>query len=640
MMDAEETVVKNLRAVAEKLPTEDALMSKDGTGAYRTLTFREFFELAARFGAGLMDCGVRRGDHVGIISDNRKEWIIANIGILGIGAVDVPRGGDTMPDEVRYILQHSDCAVSLAENGEQLRKILSRKAELPQLVKLIVIDAGFDREAFLREGDPGVEILTFPQVMSRGETVLSRDPQAFRRETDLGKASDLATVIYTSGTTGEPKGVMLTHANFLHNLRTIPRAVHIGPEDIFLSVLPVWHSFERTVEYFVLSRGTALAYSKPIGKILLADMEKVRPTAMASVPRIWEGVKAAVIRNATEHGGIKAVLFRFFVSVGQSRAVLKALVLGRYPRFKRRVLALDFLMAIVPFLLLTPFHALGNLLVFGKVKAKLGGRFRFTVSGGGALPQHVDKFFQAVGVLLLEGYGITEAAPVVSVRLQSRPVFGTIGPLLDEMEMKILDENGRPVPPGHKGVIHLKGPNVMKGYYKRPEKTAEVLTADGWFNTGDLGMVTHKGELKIIGRLKETIVLLGGENVEPVPIEDAIQESPFIDQVIVLGQDQKFLAALVVPNQEEMERYAAHQDISYVAREDLIENPQIIEHVADEINSRVCAARGFREFERVFRFKLISRHFEQGKELSAKQSMKRDVINQVYRKDIDPLFLR
>lgn len=639
-MNTEDTVVKVFRAVAEKLPKEDALMSKDGSGVFQTLSFEEFFRLAGRFGAGLMASGVQRGDHVGIISDNRKEWILANIGILGIGAVDVPRGSDTMPDEARYILQHSDCAVSLVENEEQLRKILSRKADLPLLKTLIVIDEAFDKASFSQGGSLGVEILTFAEIMARGEAVLSHNPEAFRKEVDRGTSTDLATLIYTSGTTGEPKGVMLTHANFLHNLRTIPKAVHIGPEDIFLSVLPVWHSFERTVEYFVLSRGTALAYSKPIGKIMLADMEKVRPTAMASVPRIWDGVRSAVIRNATEHGGIKAALFRFFVSVGQSRALLKSLVTGLYPQFRRRIRALDFLIAILPFLLLTPIHALGNLLVFGKVKAKLGGRFRFTVSGGGALPPHVDKFFQAVGVLLLEGYGLTETAPVVSVRLLAKPVFGTIGPLLAEMEMKVLDENGRPVPPGRKGVIHLKGPNVMKGYYKRPDKTAEVLSADGWLNTGDLGMVTYRGELKIIGRVKETIVLLGGENVEPVPIEDAILESDFIDQTIVLGQDQKFLAALVVPNQEALEKYASHQEISYVTREDLIENPQIIEHILDEINSRVCAARGFREFERVFRFKMITKHFEVGRELSAKQSIKRDVINQIYKKEIAALFAR
>jgi long-chain acyl-CoA synthetase len=282
---------------------------------------------------------------------------------------------------------------------------------------------------------------------------------------------------------------------------------------------------------------------------------------------------------------------------------------------------------------------LGNLLVFKKIKARLGGKFRFTVSGGGALPGYVDRFFQAAGVLLLEGYGLTETTPVVSVRLQHHPVPGTIGPLLAEQQVRMLDpDTGKEVGPGKKGVIHLKGPNVMKGYYKRPDKTAEVLTPDGWLDTGDLGMMTWKGELRILGRTKETIVLLGGENVEPVPIEDTILESEYIDQTMVVGQDQKFLGALIVPNQEALEKYAAHQEIAYLNKEDLLENPQILGKISDEIQSRVCAKRGFREFERVFRFRLLPKHFELGVELSAKQSVKRHVVDTMYAKEIASLF--
>ena len=372
---------------------------------------------------------------------------------------------------------------------------------------------------------------------------------------------------------------------------------------------------------------------------MLADMAAVKPTIMASVPRIWEGVRAAIYRNVNEEGGIKKVLFRFFVAVGKAHATAAALVRGLYPQFTRRFRVTDFLMGILPFILLLPFKGLGNLLVFKKIKARLGGRFRFTVSGGGALPPYVDRFFQAAGVLLLEGYGLTETTPVVSVRLQHHPVPGTIGPLLDELEMKLLDpETGVPVGPGKKGVIHLKGPNVMKGYYKRPEKTAEVLTPDGWLDTGDLGMVTYKGEIRIIGRTKETIVLLGGENVEPVPIEDTILESEYIDQTMVVGQDQKFLGALVVLNDEAIERYATEQEIGWTDKADLLGNPLIMELISDEINSRVCAKRGFREFERVFRFKVLPKHFETGVELSAKQSVKRAVVDKMYAKEIASLF--
>ena len=636
----ENTVPKLLWAVTQRLPDAPALRSKDRSGSWSTLTFRQFASQLECFGAGLLSFGVRRGDHVGLISDNRKEWMISNLGILGIGAADVPRGSDTMPEEAAYILRHADCVVSCAENGEQVKKLASRKQDIPLLRTVIVLDEAFDPASLppaVRES--GLEVLRFSQIMELGRKKLGEDPQAFRREMELGQPEDLATLIYTSGTTGEPKGVMLTHSNFLHNLRTIPKAIHVGPEDCFLSVLPVWHSFERIIDNFVLSMGASLAYSKPVGQVMLADMAAIKPTVMASVPRIWESVRAAIYRNVDEEGGIKRVLFRFFVAVGEAHATASALVRGLYPQFTRRFALLDFIAGILPFLLLYPFRALGTVLVFNKIKARLGGRFRFTVSGGGALPPYVDRFFQAAGVLLLEGYGLTETTPVVSVRLQHHPVPGTIGPLLAEQEAKLRDpDTGAEVGPGHKGVLHLKGPNVMKGYYKRPEKTAEVLTPDGWLDTGDLAMMTWKGELRILGRTKETIVLLGGENVEPVPIEDTILESPYIDQAMVVGQDQKFLGALLVPNQEALERYAEEQEIAWTDKEDLLENPQTLELINDEIQSRVCARRGFREFERVFRFRLLPRHFEVGVELSAKQSVKRHVVDSMYAKEIAALF--
>ncbi|MGA2763116.1 MAG: long-chain fatty acid--CoA ligase [Spirochaetia bacterium] len=634
----EDTVVRTFRAVVRRFPDSVALMSKTRSGEWTSMTFRELGSQFEQFGAGLVDFGVKRGDHVGVISDNRKEWMIANLGILGIGAADVPRGSDTMPDEARYILAHADCSLCLVENTEQLKKILSKKQELPLLKTIIVIEEDFQPEAF-PESTCGAKVLPFRDIMARGKKLLSSDPQAFEREAEKGSPEDLATIIYTSGTTGEPKGVMLTHANFLHNMRTIPRVLNVGPTDIFLSVLPVWHSFERIIDNFALSQGTALAYSKPVGKIMLADMASVKPTVMASVPRIWEGVRSAVYRNVNEEGGIKKALFLFFVAVGKAHATASALVSGRYPQFTRRSFVIDFILGVLPFVLLMPFKALGDLLAFKKIKQRLGGKFRFTVSGGGALPKYVDRFFQAVGVLLLEGYGLTETTPVVSVRLQKKPVPGTIGPLLDELEAKLLDpDTGAQVGPGKKGVIHIRGPNVMKGYYKRPDKTAEVLSADGWLNTGDLGMMTYRGELKIIGRTKQTIVLLGGENIEPVPIEETILESEYIDQVMVVGQDQKFLAALVVPNDEALEAYARHHEIGRVGKENLLENSQILKLISDEINSRVNAKRGFREFERVFRFKILPKHFEVGVELSGKQEVKRHVVSELYRKETASLF--
>jgi long-chain acyl-CoA synthetase len=635
----EDTVVKVIRGVAERMPDQLMLMARDAKGAWQRWTYREFCGLAERFGAGLLDLGVKRGDHVGILSDNRWEWIVADQGILGIGAADVPRGSDTMPDEMRYILRHADVEISLAENAEQLSKILSRKNDLPLLKTVIVIDGAFDPRGF-KEPLQGLKVLAFSEVMDRGTKLLAKEPQAYRKEVAKGTPDDLVTLIYTSGTTGEPKGVMMTNGNYLHNLRTtVPGAITVGPGDVFLSVLPVWHSFERTVEYIVFRNGCTQAYSKLAGKIMMGDMGEIKPTVMASMPRIWESVRATLLRTINEEGGIKKALFSFFLKVGTAHQTCTNLVRGLVPQFTRRSRVLDALLGILPFLLLWPLRALGNVLVFSKLKKRLGGRFRFSVSGGGALPPYVDKFFGAAGILMLEGYGLTETAPVVSVRLEKHPVPGTIGPALAEQEIVLRDpETRQPVGPGKKGVIFVKGPNVMKGYYKRPDKTTEAIGADGFFDTGDLGMITYKGELKIIGRTKETIVLLSGENVEPLPIEDAILESEYIDQIMVVGQDQKFLGALVIANDEALEKWAQREEIAYTSIEDLRDNAQVNELIAEEIGARVNADRGFRIWERVHRFKLLPKHFEVGVELSKTLKLKRNVIEEIYKKEIAEIF--
>jgi len=637
----EDTVVKVIRGVAERLPKQVMLMARDAKGAWQKWTYSEFCDLAERFGAGLLDLGVKRGDHVGILSDNRWEWIVCDQGILGIGAADVPRGSDTMPDEMRYIFKHADVEISLAENADQLSKILSRRNDLPLLKTVIVIDGAFDPRAF-KEPLQGLKVTTFNEVMDRGGKLLAKDPQTYRKEVAKGTPDDLVTLIYTSGTTGEPKGVMMTNGNYLHNLRTtVPNAITVGPEDIFLSVLPVWHSFERTVEYILFRNGATQAYSKLAGKIMMGDMGEIRPTVMASMPRIWESVRATLLRTINEEGGIKKALFSFFLKVGTAHQACANLVRGLVPQFTRRSRVLDFLLGILPFILLWPLRALGNVLVFSKLKARLGGRFRFSVSGGGALPPYVDKFFGAAGILMLEGYGLTETAPVVSVRLEKHPVPGTIGPALAEQDIVLRDpETHKPVGPGKKGVIFVKGPNVMKGYYKRPDKTAEAIGADGFFDTGDLGMITHKGELKIIGRTKETIVLLSGENVEPLPIEDAILESEYIDQIMVVGQDQKFLGALVIANDEALEKWAQKEEVAYTSIEDLRENDQVHELIAEEIAARVNAERGFRIWERVHRFKMIPKHFEVGVELGKTLKLKRNVIAEIYKKEIAEIFAK
>jgi long-chain acyl-CoA synthetase len=636
-----QTIPKLLIKTAETHPEYDAQLTKDDSGQFQPTTYRELVELVKRFAAGLLAAGVSRGDHVGLLSENRAEWFIADLAILAIGAADVPRGNDTVPREVGYILGYAECRTVCAEDAAQTRKILTVRQEIPNLERIIVFDPGEELDALREEAGRKVTIETVSEVYEAGDSYLESHPDAITKEIASGNADDVATVIFTSGTTGTPKGVMLTHNNFLHQVRHVPDLIAVGPGDIWLCVLPVWHSFERIMQYVSLGSASALAYSKPVGKIMLADFQKVKPTWMASVPRIWEAIQSGVERNVKNQGGIKQALFTFFVSVGSSHAHLDNMLKGRLPRFRKRNRVLDAAVAIIPWLLLLPVRALGNLLVFGKIKEKLGGRFVAGISGGGALPAGVDSFFQAAGILLLEGYGLTESGPVLGVRSQKKPVNSTIGPVFPGTEIRIVDEAGGPLPPGHLGLVMARGPQVMKGYYRQPDLTASVLSDDGWLNTGDLGMLTYDNELAIRGRAKDTIVLRGGENVEPLPIEQKLEESPLIDHAILQGQDQRTLRVLIVPNPEALLEAAAEReivpadatyDVSLLSRDEV--NAMYRELVRDLVSGK----NGFRSFERIGRHKLIAGPLAVGDELSQKQEVKRHVIAEKYKSEIDELF--
>jgi long-chain acyl-CoA synthetase len=629
-----------LKKITAEYPHIAAQYMRDENGGFTPRSYQELELEVHRFAAGLKDLGVSRGDHVGLISENRPEWLVADMATLALGAADVPRGNDSMAQELAFILGFSESGTVFVENAEQLAKVASVKDEIKTLKQFIVLDPEFSPEAVADNADlKRMTIHTYGEVIERGVKALERDPQQIAKEIEQGKESDLATIIFTSGTTGEPKGVMLSHRNFMYQIEQIPERISITPGDIWLTVLPVWHSFERILEYVALGSATAQAYSKPIGKIMLADFETVRPQWMASVPRVWEAVRAGIYRNVKNQGGIKLALFNFFLAVGKAHARLTAMLRGLVPDFKPRVRILDAIVAFIPWLLLFPFRVLGNVLVFKKIKARLGGRFIAGISGGGALPPVVDGFFGAAGVLLLEGYGLTETAPVLAVRHQTRPVPGTVGALLVGTECEIRTEEGAKLPPGEQGIVFVRGEQVMRGYYNRPEFTEQVLGKDGWLNTGDLGMLTHRGELKLTGRAKDTVVLLGGENVEPLPIEQKIMESEYIQTAVVVGQDQKYLGALVVPNQEAMEAYAEENHIPYDQWDDLCCNEAAHELLMTEVNNLVNARNGFRGFERIFRIALLKDTFEVGKELSAKQEVKRHVIAEMYKKEIDSLFV-
>jgi long-chain acyl-CoA synthetase len=383
--------------------------------------------------------------------------------------------------------------------------------------------------------------------------------------------------------------------------------------------------------------GGSIAYSKPVGKILLEDIATIKPQWMASVPRIWESIRGAIYRKINSEGGLKKALFSFFVAAGSSHAHFKAMFEGRLAQFYLRNNIVDKVFGILPLIFLTPLKLLGDLLVFRTIRAKLGGHFIAGVSGGGSLPPVVDRFFQAVGILLVEGYGLTEMGPILTVRKKSFPVFGTIGPLLKGVEYRVVNEEGSAVGPGIKGLLYVKSPQVMQGYYKWPEETEKVLQ-NGWLNTGDLALYTYKGEFKIVGRAKETIVLLGGENVEPTPIEETLVQSDYIEQVMLVGQDKKFLGALIVPDMEKIEAIAQDKALEYVEKEELLDNPAIQDQVHEEIQKLINPRGGFKVHERIFRFKLLPNKFEVGKELTMSLKIRRNVVAQMYEKEIESLF--
>ncbi|MFW5745111.1 MAG: AMP-dependent synthetase/ligase, partial [Spirochaetota bacterium] len=432
------TIPQLLAEIAEEYPDYPAQMSKDENGVFQPRSYRDLRTTVERFAAGLKSMGIERGDHIGLISENRAEWFIADLAILSIGAADVPRGNDTVPRDVAYILGFAECEVVCAEDLAQARKVLSVRDEIGTLKTIIVLDPTEPLDE-LRDEAGSIGIRSISDVYDDGDAYLADHPAAVTDEVAKGEENDTATVIFTSGTTGTPKGVMLTHRNFLHQVKHVPDLIDVGPGDIWLCVLPVWHSFERIMQYVSLGSASGLAYSKPIGKIMLEDFQKVRPTWMASVPRIWEAIMAGVYRNVKTQSKVKQALFHFFVSLGSTHAHIDDMLRGRLPRFRKRNRVVDAVGAFLPWLLMWPLRALGNVLVFGKIKGRLGGRFVAGISGGGALPSSVDAFFQAAGILLLEGYGLTETGPVLGVRDQHHPVPSTVGPVFPGTEIRILD---------------------------------------------------------------------------------------------------------------------------------------------------------------------------------------------------------
>ncbi|MCR5607077.1 MAG: AMP-binding protein [Treponema sp.] len=637
----EQTLPKMFRKVAEQHPEIVAQYYHGPDGNFIPVTYKDAYQNSLDFGAGLLALGIKRGDRIGLISDNRKEWFQSDMGLMAIGAIDVPRGSDAMPVDLEYILSFVECDTVIVENATQVKKILALKAKLPLVKRFIIFDSISDIEINACKNE-GIEVLTFSEILEKGKEYRIANINSIENELDKGKRDDIAGIIFTSGTTGTPKGVMLSHGNFLTQLDELPERIMLNVGDKALLVLPVWHVFERLCEYVIVIQAGSLCYSKPVASILLADFQKINPHLMPAVPRVFEAVYDGIYRKMRKTGGIVNALFNFFVNIAELHCRIDRKLFRKTARFGNDYITLWWPVLVLPWLILYPLKLLGGPLVFNKIRVLLGKNFRAGISGGGAYPKAIDEFFWAVGINVVEGYGLTETSPVISVRPIPAPIFGTVGSAIRGVNIRVVDDNGNSLPQGKKGVLQVQGETVMKGYYKRNDLTEKVISSDGWLDTGDIAILTVNNEIKLLGRKKDTIVLRGGENIEPLPIEQKLQESRYINTAVVVGscngEDMRYLSALILPNEEDVKAFAEENNISFNSYESLLKNDAVQKLFENEIASLVGPKNGFKIFERVARFTFITKPFEVGKELSAKQEIMRYRISEIYKTEIASMY--
>ena len=576
--------------------SKPALAHKPKGGTYQDISYTQLGESVDAFSKGLSTLGVQKDDRVALLSENRPEWAITDFGSLKAGAVTVSMFSTLTAAQVSYILKDSGAKIICVSTESQLKKVLSIQDDVPTLEHIILFDS--------TEDEIPEDVIQFEDVCSRGKAVDS---------TQEGDASedDIATIIYTSGTTGNPKGVMLTHANFISNLRACKSLIDVDDTDVLLSFLPLSHVFERLGGHYVpLFSGAKIAYAESTFTVA-RNMQEVSPTVMLSVPRLYETMHDRVLSAVQAGSPLKQKIFHWGVSVGS--AVSSAIQQGKNPS---AILQLQ--------------QGIADKLVFAKLKAATGGRLRFFVSGGAALPQAIAEFFHAAGILILEGYGLTETSPVISMNHPAKWKFGTVGVPVPGVEVQIAED----------GEILTRGPHVMKGYFNNETETAEVIDAERWFHTGDIGIIDEDGFVKITDRKKNIIVLSNGKNVAPQPIESELVQSPFISQIMLIGNERKNLAALIVPNFDALKAWASENNVAE-GRTDggtppLHETREVQQLIQREIRSRLT---DFADFEQVRRFTLLEQEFSQeADEMTPTLKLKRNVIIEKYADVIEGMY--
>ncbi|MEP6706946.1 MAG: long-chain fatty acid--CoA ligase [Pyrinomonadaceae bacterium] len=565
-------------------------------GAWHPISSDEMLARMRLIALGLHALGVRPGDRVAILSESRAEWVLADGGCLLLGATDVPIYPTLTPPQVRYILQDSGARVVFVSTPRKLaevEEVLAGCAALEQVV--------------LFETEPTkANSLSLSQMEARGRELEKQEPQLIARLARNHSPQDLATIIYTSGTTGEPKGVMLTHANLVSNLIDSAENFEFDKDDVSLSVLPLSHIFERQAMYMYLHHGMAVYFGESLEQTGV-NMREVHPTVFVGVPRIFEKIYARIKDKAAATGRINSALLAWAVEVGKAWAQLSL-------NHKNVPLSLALK------------HKIASVLVFSKWREAMGGHIRIFVSGGAALSEEIGYIFEGAGLPIVQGYGLTETSPVITALTLDDNRIGTVGKPIRNVEIRLAPD----------GEIETRGPNIMQGYWNKPEQTGAVFTADGWFKTGDIGAIDSEGFLTLTDRKKELLKTSGGKYIAPQPIEQLIKGSRFVNQVILVGNDRKFPAALIVPDWERLESYARLKGIAADTHEELCRHPRIIDLFERQIAS---LTPDLAQYERVKRIALLPNELTiEGGEMTPTLKVKRRVIDEKYRDVIDRMY--
>lgn len=558
------------------------------------LTYSELFEKIKIFASGLVSLGLKSGDHVSMFSENSSHWLIADQAMFVSGVVNAVRGIGASDAELIYILKHSDSRALFVQNASVLNRLKERLGEVS--IDFAVLLTGNKN---IECGSFQMPVYTFKEVMKMGEAKEFEPPQI--------DSSSLATLIYTSGTTGEPKGAMISYRNLLSQIEAAHYALKITEYGTSLCILPIWHAYERTCEYYLLSKGVTMIYTSV--KNFKSDLATYKPDYLISVPRIWESIYQG-IQNKFKDLPLSAqkslsYCFKTSLRYRKARRILKGICTEiQNPDLKTKCNAFFELIKT------WPVHTFAGFTFYKKIKAGISSNYKFGVSGGGSLSTYLDEFFDAIGVEVLNGYGLTEASPIVGVREAGVGFISSIGPAMVNTEIKVVDtDTQKEVADGQKGVLYIRGPQVMMGYYKNEEVTQKVISQDGWLNTGDLVWLGKDNNIIIIGREKETIVLSNGENIEPQGIESACLESPYIKQIVLIGQDKPSLGALVVPDVNNLKSdLGADSAVNEIS---VIENPRVRELIKLELKKRVQERPNFVQFERISNFRLLERELSQ-----------------------------